>query len=173
LQVARRYSADRTVGRAPRPVRRGAAFPNWALSALIVLAVGVIGLRLALPHLVRNYVNRTLSKIPDYRGEVGDIDIHLWRGAYTIHDANVVRTSGKVPVPFFSAPRVDLSVQWRELFHRALVGNIQIYRAKLNFVKGPTEETSQTRVDSSWQDRVKELFPLRINRFEIIDGQVH
>jgi hypothetical protein len=99
LQVARRYSADRTVGRAPRPVRRGAAFPNWALSALIVLAVGVIGLRLALPHVVRNYVNRTLSKIPDYRGEVGDIDIH-WRGAYTIHDANVVRTSGKVPVPF-------------------------------------------------------------------------
>jgi hypothetical protein len=143
------------------------------VAALVILAVGLVALRLALPHLVRNYVNRTLSKIPDYRGEVGDIDIHLWRGAYTIHDANVVRTSGKVPVPFFSAPRVDLSVQWRELFHRALVGNIQIYRAKLNFVKGPTEETSQTRVDSSWQDRVKELFPLRINRFEIIDGQVH
>jgi hypothetical protein len=122
---------------------------------------------------VRSYVNRTLSKIPDYRGEVGDIDIHLWRGAYTIHDAKIVRTSGKVPVPFFSAPRVDLSVQWRELFHRALVGNIQIYRGKLNFVNGPTKETSQTRVDSSWQDRVKELFPLRINRFEIIDGQVH
>jgi Domain of Unknown Function (DUF748) len=140
---------------------------------VVVLAVLLIAIRLALPHLVRNYVNRTLSRIPDYRGEVGDIDIHLWRGAYTIHDAKVVRTSGKVPVPFFSAPRVDLSVQWRELFHRALVGTIQIHQAKLNFVKGPTEETSQTRVDASWQDRVKELFPLRINRFEIIGGQVH
>jgi uncharacterized protein DUF748 len=135
--------------------------------------VALVTLRLALPHIVRSYVNRTLSKIPDYRGEVGDIDIHLWRGAYTIHDAKVVRTSGKVPVPFFSAPRVDLAVQWREVFHRALVGNIQIHRPKLNFVKGPTTETSQTRVDSSWQDRVKELFPLRINRFEITDGQVH
>jgi len=39
-----------------------------------------LALRLALPDLVRSYVDRTLSKIPDYRGEVGDIDIHLWRG---------------------------------------------------------------------------------------------
>jgi hypothetical protein len=161
------------MGRVPRPVRRFAAYPKWPLRVVLVLAVALVGLRLALPHLVRNYVNGTLSKIPGYRGEVGDVDIHLWRGAYTIHDANVVRTSGKVPVPFFSAPRIDLSVEWRQLFHRALVGNVQIQRAKLNFVKGPTEETSQTHVDSSWQDRVKELFPLRIDRFEIVDGQVH
>jgi hypothetical protein len=46
-------------------------------------------------------------------------------------------------------------------------------RPKLNFVKGPTNETSQTRVDSSWQDRVKELFPLRINRLTIEAGEVH
>jgi len=84
-----------------------------------------------------------------------------------------MRTSGQMPSRSSPAPGVDLSVQWHELFNRALVGNVQIYRAKLNFVKGPTEETSQTRVDSSWQDRVKELLPLRINRFEIIDGQAH
>src|SRR5262249_55796081 len=82
------------------------------LAVLGVLVVAVVALRLVLPTIVRDYVNRTLSKIPGYRGEVGDIDINLWRGAYTIHDANVVRPSGKVPVPFFSAPKVDLSVEW-------------------------------------------------------------
>jgi Domain of Unknown Function (DUF748) len=64
-------------------------------------------------------------------------------------------------------------VEWRELFHRALVGEIELDRPKLNFVKGPTSETSQTRVDSSWQDRVKELFPLRINRLTIEHGEAH
>jgi hypothetical protein len=172
LQAARRHVEHRSAARRSSRVRVG-AFPKWALAIVGVLLVGLASARLALPHLVRNYVNRTLSKIPDYRGEVGDVDIHLWRGAYTIHDAKVVRTSGKVPVPFFSAPRVDFSVQWRELFNGALVGDIEMHRAKLNFVRGPTKETSQTHVDSSWQDRVKELFPLRINRFEILDGQVH
>jgi Domain of Unknown Function (DUF748) len=150
--------------------------PRWrtvGLTLLGLLIVALVALRLALPTIVRNYVNRTLSKIPGYRGEVGEVDIHLWRGAYTVHDANVVRASEKVPVPFFSAKRVDLSVQWRELLHRALVGEIELDHVKLNFVKGPTSETSQTTVDSSWQDRVKELFPLRINRFEIRNGEIH
>ena len=147
---------------------------HWrTLAVLSALVVALVALRVALPTIVRGYVNRTLSKIPGYRSEVGVIDISLWRGAYTIHDANVVRTSGKIPVPFFSARRVDLSVEWRELFHRALVGEITMDRPKLNFVKGPTSETSQTRVDSSWQDRVKELFPLRINRLTIEDGELH
>jgi uncharacterized protein DUF748 len=140
---------------------------------LALLVVALIGLRLALPTLVRNYVNRTLSEIPGYRGEVGPITISLWRGAYTISDAKVVRTGEKVPVPFFSARSVDLSVQWRELFHGALVGEIELYKPKLNFVQGPTPQTSQTSINSSWQDRVKELFPLRINRFAIDDGEIH
>src|SRR6476659_2401286 len=119
-QAARRDSEGATIARAATAARRPHRLRTWSVGLVVVLAVLLIAIRLALPHLVRNYVNRTLSMIPDYRGEVGDIDIHLWRGAYTIHDAKVVRTSGKVPVPFFSAPRVDLSVQWRELFHRAL-----------------------------------------------------
>src|SRR5262245_44360183 len=156
---------------AAKPRRR--RWRGFGLAVLAVLFVALVALRVALPTIVRDYVNRTLSKIPGYRSEVGDIDINLWRGAYTIHDANVVRTSGKVPVPFFSAKKIDLSVEWRELFHGALVGEIVLDRPKLNFVKGPTNETSQTRVDSSWQDRVKELFPLRINRLTIENGEVH
>src|SRR5437867_416309 len=156
---------------AAKPRRR--RWRKIGLAVLGVLVVALVALRVALPTIVRDYVNRTLSKIPGYRSEVGDIDVNLWRGAYTIHDANVVRTSGKVPVPFFSARKVDLSVEWRELFHRALVGEIELDRPKLNFVKGPTSETSQTRVDSSWQDRVKELFPLRINRLTIEHGELH
>jgi hypothetical protein len=73
------------------------------LTVLDISIVALIALNLALPTIVRDYVNRRLSKIPGYRGEVVDIDIHL-ASACTVRDAHVVRTSGKVPVPFFSSP---------------------------------------------------------------------
>jgi hypothetical protein len=67
---------------------------------------------------------------------------------------------------------VDLSIEWRELLHRALVGEIHIYEGSLNFVKSEEERSSQTSIDDSWIQVVQDLFPFRINRFEIHNGRV-
>src|SRR5207237_1314919 len=66
--------------------------------------------------------------------------MHLWRGAYQIHHVEVVKTTGHVPVPLFSAPLIDLSVQWRALFDGAFVGNIDFFDPKMNFVNAPSKE---------------------------------
>jgi hypothetical protein len=138
----------------------------------LALIAGLIAFRLALPGLVRDYVNEKLDTIPEYDGHVGDVDIHLIRGAYSIDDVDILKTTGRVPAPFFAARRVDFSMEWRELFHGALVGEIWVDQGKVNFVKGETEEESQTRIDGAWLEVVQDLFPFRINRFEIVDGEV-
>ena len=79
---------------------------------LVVLLVAVVIVRMMLAIWVRDYVNRKLNEMEDYRGHVAAVDIHFWRGAYTIHEVKIEKTTGKVPVPFFSAPAVDLSVEW-------------------------------------------------------------
>ncbi|MGE5796385.1 MAG: DUF748 domain-containing protein [Ignavibacteria bacterium] len=140
---------------------------------LIALILILAAVRIALPYIVKDYVNKTLSEIPEYSGRVGDVDISLIRGAYVIEDVSLVKTDGKVPVPFFSAKRVDLSVQWSALFEGSVVGEIELDNPKINFVAGPSSKTSQKSVDDSWTDKVKELFPLRINRFEIHNGEIH
>jgi hypothetical protein len=144
-------------------------------TAIIIIAVVIIliGFRIALPYIVKNYVNKVLDEIPGYYGRVGDINMHLWRGAYEIVDVSLIKTSGKVPVPFFSANSIDLSLQWKAIFHGSLVGKIIVYHPKLNFVSGPTPKQSQKGVNSSWTDKVKKLFPLKINHFEIKDGEIH
>jgi hypothetical protein len=101
------------------------------------------------------------------------VDISLIRGAYVIENVNLLKTGGKVPVPFFSAKRIDLSVQWGALFEGSVVGEIELESPKMNFVAGEDKKTSQTGVDDSWTDKVKELFPLRINRFQINSGEIH
>jgi len=140
---------------------------------LIALILILAAVRIALPYIVKDYVNKTLSEIPEYSGRVGDVDINLFRGAYVIEDVALVKTGGKVPVPFFSAKRIDLSVQWGAIFEGSVVGEIEMDSPKINFVAGPSEKTSQKSVDDSWTDKVKELFPLRINRFEIHNGEIH
>ncbi len=151
---------------------------TFRISRKLLIIIGIffvvlIGIRIALPHIIKNYVNKVLSSIPDYTGSIGDVDLNLWRGAYKIQDLKLLKTTGKVPVPFFSADEMDLSVEWGALFEGSVVGKITLYKPKLNFVSGPTKEQSQQSIDTSWTDKVKQLFPLKINRFEIINGEVH
>jgi len=147
---------------------------RWWFWLIIVVATAFIIVHTYLAIWVRDYVNRKLSEIPGYRAHVAAVTLHLWRGAYQIHNIDIKKTSGKVPVPFFSAPLVDLSVQWHALiFEHAAVGNIEIQRAKMNLVNGPTPETRQTEVDAPWAQKIKQLFPLKFNRFAVHDGEIH
>ncbi len=140
---------------------------------LVVVIAAVVVVHTYLAIWVRDYVNRKLSEIPGYRAHVVAVTLHLWRGAYQIHNIEIVKTSGKVPVPFFSAPLVDLSVQWRALFDGAWVGNIEFYRPKMNLVNAASKENRQAPVDEPWAQKIKQLFPLKINRFAAHNGEIH
>lgn len=136
------------------------------------VVVLLLGLRIAAPTLVQRYVNRTLDRIPEYDGRIGDVDLHLWRGAYSIEAVELVKTSGDVPVPLFAARNVDLSVEWKALVHGKVVGEIVLDEPQINFVSGPSKAASQAGVDAIWIERVKDLFPVKINRVEVRHGTV-
>lgn len=141
---------------------------------VIVLVVLLVGLRIALPYIVKDYVNKTLSNMEGYSGHINDVDIHLIRGAYTIEGIEIKKVTGKIPVPFFEADAIELSLQWSELFNGAIVAKIILERPVVNFVQGPTPKQSQTKVEKeTWQQTAQDLMPLRINRFTINDGLVH
>ena len=144
---------------------------KWVIIAIIV-ALLVAG-RLYLPYWVLGYANRKINEMPDYSGSIENVDMHLWRGAYVIRNIAIYKSNGKVPVPFFSAPAIDFSVQWKALFHGALVANIEFQRPVMNFVKGPSQAQTQVGVDEPWTQKIKQLFPLKINRFHVDDGEVH
>jgi hypothetical protein len=143
---------------------------KWIL--LIVLAL-LVAFRAALPYIVKSYVNKTLAGIPGHRGHVEDIDMSLWRGAYVIQDLIIEKVAGNIPVPFISAKTIDLSVEWSALLHGSLVGEIEFINPKISFVQGPTEKESQNGKDANFIETVKKLFPVRINRFDVQNGEVH
>ena len=110
----------------------------WIFALVIVLVLA----RIALPFAVKSFVNHKLNGAQDYSGKIGDVDIGLWRGGYKIHQIRIIKKTGDIQSPLFSATEVDLSVEWRELFHGAVVGEVTLRQPQVNFVMGPTPVTN-------------------------------
>ena len=154
----------------PRPKRRGGRIVGLVLLILITL---VVIARALLPNFVRDYVNRTLDKNPLYAGKIGAVDVHLFRGAYAIHDVRISKTTGNVPVPFFAAKRLDFAIQWDALWDRKFVGRVVMDQPELNFVDAPSEAEDQTGAGAPWLKMIEDLFPFRINQALVRNGAIH
>jgi hypothetical protein len=139
---------------------------------LTFIIVGLIIFRLLLPTIVKNYLNKTLADMGEYSGHVKDVDIWLIRGAYVINGLEINKTTGKVPVPFLIAPKIDLAVEWAALFKGAVKAKVVFFDPELNFVSGPTKETSQTGAGTDWTGPLQKLLPIDINKFQIHNGKI-
>ena len=139
---------------------------------LLAVALVLVAARLAMPYVVEDYVNDRLASLDSYDGHVGDIDIHLWRGAYGLDDIEIVKTGAFRPVPFFRADRINLSVEWRSLFRGSIVSEASFLGPEVNLVQGRTEKDSQLGKEEDWHARLEEMFPFRFNTIEVVDGTV-
>jgi hypothetical protein len=136
---------------------------------VLVFAVG----RAVLPSVVRDYVNRTLDRNLFYEGRIGDVDIQLLHGAYSIRDVHISQRTGNVPVPLLAAKAVDFSIQWNALLHGRIVGQFVMEEPELNFVAGSSESQSQTGSGGPWLEMIRDLFPFTISSAVVQDGSVH
>ncbi len=160
----------------PKPLKRRGFFRTVVrLFVWIVLLSVVAGLiaRPFAPRAILWYVNRTLSQSPLYRGKIGDIRVHLWRGAYTIENVRILKTTGDIPVPFFSAREIDLAIDWQAILHRKIVGQISLLNPQVNFVDDPSAGKSENGSGGPWLAMIRDLFPFDINSCRLTDGSVH
>lgn len=155
-----------------KPRRRRSRWRRFAFLCVTLVLV-LVAFRLALTPLVRWYVNRTLDQSLMYRGVIGDVNLHLWRGAYSIEDIRLLKLTGNVPVPFFSAKRVDLAIEWSALFQGRVVGRLELLESEMNFVDDQDETQVQTGAGGPWLEIIDDLFPFRIDRALVRDGIIH
>lgn len=138
-----------------------------------VLATVLIGMRAALPHWVQATLNDELwGGLGEYRGSVADVDIHLWRGAYTLRKLVIEKASGKVPVPLLNAPLIDVSVSWAALFRGGVVARVVFEQPELTLVDGRGEADSQSGRGVDWRGQLERLLPIRLDEVRINDGVV-
>jgi len=147
---------------------------RWPLWIMLVLGALLIIVHIALPIVVRNYLNDKLADMGSYRGHVEDVDLALWRGAYQINGLSIVKADAKIPVPLLSVPTIDLAVSWRSLWYdHAVVARIVFLHPALNFVDGGSNpKQSQTGAGTDWRQQLEKLLPITLNEVRIDNGQV-
>lgn len=141
----------------------------WVLG---VVAVVLIAARIALPYAVLNYLNGRLAHMGAYHGHIDDIDIHLWRGSYSIDQMSVAKVDGKVPVPLFKTSRADISLTWRSLAKGHFRGKIDFYDPVVNFVDGKSEGDKQTGKGVDWREQLRALAPFRFDEINVMNGTI-
>ena len=147
---------------------------SYTIPAAIILLL--IILRIALPFIVKDYVNKVLDDMPDYTGHVEDIELHIYRGAYVIKGLVLQVEESEQKKPLLEIPETDLSVEWDAIWNGALVGEVIMNNPQLSFVAtqqqpSPSEETP-TEEKEHWSETLKNLMPLTVNRFEIVSGKI-
>jgi hypothetical protein len=155
--------------------KRGRLHRIWrkARWPMVVLVCVLIIARLCLPYAVERFVNKKLNQTKDYGGRINHVDIQLWRGQYRIHEITIFKRSGADKTPLFSASRVDLAIEWKELIHGSVVGEVLMYQPRVNFVSGPPSQDTMNSKDEDWGKMLESLFPFKLNRFEIDRGEIH
>src|SRR4051812_31870145 len=109
------------IGHALLAPLRGIARRRWLLWTIVTLAVVLIAARIAAPYAVRWYANRVINGTPSYQGGVGDVTLHLWRGAYSVDNIVVSQIGAGDLDPLFTCARLEFSVAWPQLVHGAVV----------------------------------------------------
>ncbi len=142
---------------------------------LITIVVILIAARILLPYIVLHYGNKTLASMDGYYGHIDDITISLYRGAYTIHKfyINKVDSATTDQTPFISSEIIDLSVEWKALFKGKIVGELDFSQPKVLFTKDKVEPEDIQKDTTDFKDILKDFMPLKINRFEVNQGEIH
>jgi hypothetical protein len=154
----------------------------WSAGLFVVL---VVAARIAAPHYILKYANRTLDGLDGYSGHIDDIDLHIWRGAYMAQGIKITKDGEDPKQPFVSLDELDISVHWDALLQGNIVAELALIAPRVNYIAEKKAESKEEQErekreaekaktgDSSWQTQVKQLVPLKINRIEIEDGEIH
>ena len=155
------------------PATKKSKRKKWFRIGLVVLVLLVV-FRLILPYIALNYINKRLAHIDGYYGHVADLDIALIRGAYVVRNLyiNILDTATQEQVPFFSAGNIDISIEWKSLFKGSIVSELECDTAVLRFTDDASEPEQLEKDSGDFRVMLKTFTPLKVNRFEVMSGQI-
>lgn len=152
--------------------RRGVKKKRYTIPIIILILL--IAARIYLPYYVRDYINKVLADIPGYYGQVEDVDISLYRGAYAIDGMYLNKVDAQTQTPFLNFPRTDISVEWKSLFDGKIVSEIEMLSPVVIYVFEDQQTTPEGGVANAedWTKALTDIALLEINHFEVHDGKI-
>jgi len=145
---------------------------NKKIKIFLVILLLLLLVRITMPYILLHYVENRINKIPEYQVAIKDLDVHLLKGSYVIKGIKLEKIKANIPVPFFSASRLELAIEWKALLRGSFVAQINIMQPQLNFVIDDNSNNQQLTMSEEWLQAVKALFPLNFNHISLQKGLI-
>lgn len=137
---------------------------------LLILIVLIV-FRMYLPTIVKNHINKVLSEIPGYYGQVSDVNISLIRGAYIVESMYLNKVNAKSEIPFLNFPKTDISIEWNALFDGRIVSEVIISNPEVIYMAEDQNTAGKEPDADDWSKALTEIIPIDINNFEVQNGK--
>lgn len=154
-----------------RRSRRGLV---WLAALATLLLVAII----LYPHL-DEYLRRTLEakidqQLTGYTATLAGAHLSPFGLALALEGV-VIRQDAHPDPPVVNIPRLESSVEWRQLLRLRLVANAVFDRLRVhvNLPQLRQEDRDQIDIqDRGWQDALAAIYPLKLNTVEVWDGEL-
>jgi Domain of Unknown Function (DUF748) len=150
---------------------------HWILIAvpiaLVVIAAYAIAFMLDEP--LRRYTEGKMNRaLKGYTASIKALDFHPLGFSLDLEDVTITQDEHPEP-PVLRVDRLSASVHWRALVFGRLVADIEIVKptVHVNLPQVRKEIADPVPVkERGWQEALEAIYPLKINHFEIRNGDV-
>lgn len=148
---------------------------TW-FTVIVVTVLLLIFARVGAPYAVQYYINQQINQTKGITGQVGDVDLHLYRGAYAVDDIEIYAVDEQSsPKPLLSVKTLDFSLAWSAVLNGNLVTNMVFSQPKIVIYDKDTttpEQNQQVKDERTWIGLANNLVVFSIDTLKIIDGKI-
>ena len=148
---------------------------TW-FTVIVVTVLLLILASVGAPYAVQYYINQQINQTKGITGQVGDVDLHLYRGAYAVDDIEIYAVDEQSsPKPLLSVKTLDFSLAWSAVLNGNLVTNMVFSQPKVVVYDKDTttpEQNQQVKDERTWIGLANNLVVFSIDTLKIIDGKI-
>src|SRR4051794_11061144 len=103
----------------------------WFIAVIFLV---LILCRMALPFIVRDYINQRLNQAPGYSGQVEDVSLSLFAGQIKLYHVELEKTTPSGIKPIITISNIVITLNWSSLWQGKPSTTIFLNSPNLHFV---------------------------------------
>lgn len=146
---------------------------GWVLAAALLLVIAIVSLYFD-EFLRRTLESKINQRLHGYTVTLEGAHLNPFGLALTLREA-VIRQQAHPDPPVAAIPRLEASVQWREILRFHLVANAVFDRPRIHINLPQLRKEDQDELDvedRGWQDALQSIYPLKFNLIQVREGEI-
>jgi hypothetical protein len=142
---------------------------------VVVLLVGLFVVSFFLDGIIRPRIEGAMNeKLKGYHTTLPHAHLQLLGGRLTLSGLTIIQQHHPSP-PIARVDKLQFTIQWRELFSGHIVADALLVHPRVHIDTAQFQAEKSDKVplrQKGWQDALENVYPFKINKFRISEGDV-